>query len=601
MSSSNYILGQVIARGGMAEVFRGLHVGKDGFQRLVAIKRILPQHASNTEYAAMFRDEAHIGQRLQHANIVKVEGYEVIEGSPAIVMECVDGSDLRAVLAEIEKSRTIKRIPVPAALFIIAEAARGLHYAHQRRDDISGRPLEIVHRDISPQNILLSFNGEVKVTDFGIASADQDFKNTETRAGIVKGKYSYMSPEQISAKKVDARSDIFALSIVFWEILAMRRMFAADSEVEVIEMVKNCRIPGRLADYNSEVSQELEALVLKGLARDPSRRFSSMDDMERSIRTYLSKAYPNFSVGDLGALMKDVLANRHDASQEEIKKMLTSSNLKAAAKSSISTLEMEIGNFNSKALNIARRPASVDNGQRRPSANSSSGLPTRSGALPLNTGLNSRTAQHKRNKYNHLIGPVWFAATVLIAIAAFLFKSQMNAAKDAFVVPVRVNPAIVKIKINGKNVQGSRYIKTPVNIKLEPGTNLIEFARAGYATETISIDTTRGEQRSPQAIEMKPQVHFSQGRIIADIPTVQIIINDGYLSGNITPQQKVMEVKDLQEGIASNVLVIEKGKQPFRCRFTPPRTNSKRPFILMISSETSSCELRTPRSERGEP
>lgn len=206
MTVKPYILGQVVARGGMAEVYRGLHVGQDGFRRLVAIKRILPHHAQNTEFTEMFKDEAHIGQRLQHANIVKVEGFDIIQGSPSIIMEFIDGSDLRAVLSAVESKKTApgKRNSMPNGLcaYIIAEAARGLHYAHTRYDDLTNKPLNIVHRDISPQNLLISWEGEVKITDFGIAAADRDFKQTETKAGIVKGKYSYMSPEQISGKNV---------------------------------------------------------------------------------------------------------------------------------------------------------------------------------------------------------------------------------------------------------------------------------------------------------------------------------------------------------------------------------------------------------------
>ena len=608
MSASSYILGQVIARGGMAEVFRGLHVGKDGFQRLVAIKRILPQHANNTEYAAMFRDEAHIGQRLQHAHIVKVEGYEVIEGSPAIVMEFVDGSDLRAVLAELEKSATMKRLPIAATLFVIAEAARGLHYAHQRRDDLSGRALEIVHRDISPQNVLISFNGEVKVTDFGIASADQDFKNTETRAGIVKGKYSYMSPEQISAKKVDPRSDVFALSIVLWEIIAMRRMFAADSEVEVIEMVKNCRLPGRLSDYNPEVTPELEAIVLKGLSRDPVKRYASMDDMERALRSYLSKTYPSFTVGDLSAMIQQTLSNRHDANQEEIKKMLTSSNLKSAAKSSISALEIELKNAEmiKGQLNVARRGGSEP--IRRQNNNGSSTAVTRGPSSVITAtgtrsgGYGSRTNFNKKPKTNAWLGPLWFAATILLVVVGVLFKSQMNSAKDSLSAPLRSSPPIVRIKVNAKNVQGGRYVRTPVSIRLEPGSNIIELSRSGYATETFSVDTAKGEHRSMQVVNLKARsLMFSPGRIVlAGNATLQVIVNDGFISGTLSPQQPVIEVKDLQEGSVSNILVSEKNKQAFRCRFTPPRASAKRPFILMINADRDTCELRSPH-ERGEP
>ena len=327
MSNKSYILGQVVARGGMAEVYRGLHVGQDGFKRLVAIKRILPHHAQNSEFTEMFRDEAHIGQRLQHANVVKVEGFDIIDGSASIIMEFVDGSDLRSLLSatEVKKSQNGKKAYVPndICVYIIAEAARGLHYAHTRRDDISGKPLNIVHRDMSPQNLLVSWEGEVKVTDFGIAAADRDFKATETKAGIVKGKYSYMSPEQISGKKCDPRTDVFALSVVLWEMLAMRRLFTADNEVEVIEMVRNCKIPVRLKDCNPNVTDELEAIVLRGLTKDPRKRYESMESLEKSLRSYLSKSSSPATASDLSAYIKDVMSERRELAQEEMRKILT--------------------------------------------------------------------------------------------------------------------------------------------------------------------------------------------------------------------------------------------------------------------------------------
>ena len=223
MDGPRYILGSKIASGGMAEIHLGKQISKDGFERICAVKRILPHLSSNRDFIEMFRDEAHICKKLQHTNIVRIEGFEHIGGSFAIIMEFVEGSDLRSILSACERSKM--RLSVPMVLFVAAEAARGLHYAHTKRDDMSQALLGIVHRDISPQNILISYEGEVKVTDFGIAKAKN--KSTETQTGTVKGKYSYMSPEQITAQKVDRRSDIFSLGIVLWEMLAMRKLFQA--------------------------------------------------------------------------------------------------------------------------------------------------------------------------------------------------------------------------------------------------------------------------------------------------------------------------------------------------------------------------------------
>ena len=316
--NKRYILYKKIARGGMAEIYLGKQTGTDGFQRVCCIKRILPHYAQDQEFIRMFRDEAHICKRLQHANIARVEGFEEVEGSYAIIMEFVNGGDLRAVLSACEKAGS--RLSVAMCVHIIAEAARGLHYAHGKVDELEGTPLEIVHRDISPQNILVSFEGEVKVTDFGIADADD--KSTETRPGIVKGKYSYMSPEQISAKAVDARTDVFALAIVLWETLAMRRLFQGENEVLTIQKVRSCQIEYDIRSLNQNVDQELNAIVERGLKKDPRERFASAGEMERALRKYLSSRFSDFTMSDLGDFLKKIMATRRQEVREEIRNLL---------------------------------------------------------------------------------------------------------------------------------------------------------------------------------------------------------------------------------------------------------------------------------------
>ena len=185
-NQSRYILSKRIARGGMAEIFLGKAVGSDDFERICAIKRILPHHAQEKEFVEMFRSEAGICKRLQHANIVQVYDFKKVDGNYAIIMEFVNGTDLRTLLAACEKAKV--RLSVPMVVYIASHVARGLHYAHTKIDDVTRKPLGIVHRDISPQNVLISYEGEIKVIDFGIANYDA--KSSETKPGIVKGKYS---------------------------------------------------------------------------------------------------------------------------------------------------------------------------------------------------------------------------------------------------------------------------------------------------------------------------------------------------------------------------------------------------------------------------
>ncbi|MEZ4743521.1 MAG: serine/threonine-protein kinase [Bdellovibrionota bacterium] len=306
---NRYILVEKLARGGMAEIYLGRLATEDGFKRVCCIKRILPHYSHEKEYIEMFRDEAHICKRLQHANIVRVEGFEEVDGSYAIIMEYVDGADLRKILAACENAGIA--IPIPMALYITAEIARGLHYAHTKIDDITRKPLSIVHRDISPQNILVSFEGEAKVTDFGIADAEN--KSTETKPGIVKGKYSYMSPEQIMAKNVDARTDVFALAIVLWEMIAMERLFLFENDVITIQKVKNCeikRLPRGVKRPKSEIDDELEAIILSGLQKDLKKRYPDAKAFEGALRKYLSKRYPSFVPTELSVFFKKPVVRR---------------------------------------------------------------------------------------------------------------------------------------------------------------------------------------------------------------------------------------------------------------------------------------------------
>ncbi len=605
MTIKPYILGSVVARGGMAEIYRGLHVGQDGFQRLVAIKRILPHHAQNAEFAEMFRDEAHIGQRLQHANIVKVEGFDMIEGSPSIIMEFIDGSDLRAVLAATENRKMSpgKRPHLPAELcvYIVAEAARGLHYAHTRRDDVTGKPLNIVHRDISPQNILISWEGEVKITDFGIAAADRDFKQTETKAGIVKGKYSYMSPEQISGKKCDARTDIFALSIVLWEMLTMHRMFTSDNEFEVIEMVRNCKIPIRMRDINPSITEELETIVLRGLAKDPRRRYESMEIFERTLRGFLAKLNATLSANEVSLFVKDVLSDRRDAAREEMRKILTSAKLKASesgpgAPPSRTSLELALdsGNQSTSTLTIGRAtrpPTSVLASQNPQSLPGFRG--TSAHRAVQNKQYEQQRMQQKSGRKPGSSFPFIPAAMVLLLACAVAFKNYQNAARQALTLTVKSSPEIVRIKINERDHANGKYVATPARIRLDPGLNSVEFSRDGYDSEKILVNTDSGIPKSHPTVKLKPNATFAPVRLeYRGTDPVTITVNSGFYRQKFTQQQNIFQVPDLPSGENANIAVISSEKKIIsRCSFTPTNTSERRPLLIVIDGTKKGCEI----------
>lgn len=276
-----YELLRCIARGGMGEIYLAEARGAGGFQKKVVIKRILPYLASEPEFVQKFIDEANIVTHLTHGNIVPVFDMGEEEGELYIAMEYIPGRDLREVLQVCRESDYA--LPVPVAMFLVAEVCKGLAYAH-RKTNAQGQPLDIIHRDISPSNILISDEGEVKIVDFGIAKATSRMSKSIT--GRLQGKFRYMSPEQAMGREVDARSDIFSTGVVLYELLTLQRPFESERDLETLELVRSHE-PPRPSVLRPEIPAEVDAIVMKALAKDPRERFAQVDELEKAILTWL--------------------------------------------------------------------------------------------------------------------------------------------------------------------------------------------------------------------------------------------------------------------------------------------------------------------------
>jgi serine/threonine-protein kinase len=304
MAEQRYRVIDRLEAGGMAEVFRGEAVSVQGFKKQVAIKRVLPHLAQNKSFIRMFLDEARLGARLNHANIVTVFDIGAADNTYFIVMEFVDGANLKSVLEALKK--TGLRPGLKELLYIGLEICKGLSHAHNLRDE-SGTPLHIVHRDISPPNILITKGGEVKVTDFGLAKATTQLEKTDP--GVVKGKFSYLSPEAAMGKEVDARADVFAVGILMWEALAGRRLFLGESDYETVKKVQRAEVPS-LRTFNKDVDDELDALLKKAMARDRDERFSSAHEMGDAIAEYLFRHRLKVTSYDIARMMQGVVLVR---------------------------------------------------------------------------------------------------------------------------------------------------------------------------------------------------------------------------------------------------------------------------------------------------
>lgn len=302
-----YRVTERLEAGGMAEVFKGEALSVQGFKKQVAIKRVLPHLAQNKNFMSMFLDEARLGARLNHANIVTVFDIGAADNTFFIVMEFIHGCNLKTL---IEQSRLQgRRIGVKEAVYICAQACSGLSYAHELQGD-DDEDLHIVHRDISPPNILLSKRGEVKVTDFGLAKATTQLEKTDP--GVVKGKFSYLSPEGAMGEGVDARTDIFALGIVLWEMLAGRRLFLGETDYQTIKLVQQANVPP-LSRLHPEVDADLEAVVAKALTRDPAIRFQTAREMGDALSGYLYSKQMKVTAFDVANLVKNVMDARASA------------------------------------------------------------------------------------------------------------------------------------------------------------------------------------------------------------------------------------------------------------------------------------------------
>ncbi|QAT84168.1 serine/threonine protein kinase [Corallococcus coralloides] len=297
-----YLLLERVNVGGMAEVFIAKAFGVEGFERILAIKKILPTMAEDDEFITMFIDEARISVQLNHANIVHIHELGKHEDTYFIAMEYVAGRDVRTLLERYRRRKEI--MPTAQAVFIVSKMCEGLDYAH-RKKDARGQDLHIIHRDVSPQNILVSYEGEVKIIDFGIAKAAN--RSQKTQAGILKGKFGYMSPEQVRGMPIDRRSDIFAVGVLLYEMLTGEKLFVGESDFSTLEKVRNADIP-LPREFNPNISAGLEKVVLKALAREPEDRYQWASDLQEDLMRFLLAGDAIYSSKHLSGFMKEAFA-----------------------------------------------------------------------------------------------------------------------------------------------------------------------------------------------------------------------------------------------------------------------------------------------------
>ncbi len=294
-----YILGELLAAGGMAEIYHATCSNAGRFRKPIVLKRMHEHLARDREFVTMFVDEARISTRLDHPNIVQLYDFQATSDGLYIILEYVDGPDLLSLLKGGARRRTA--MPAEIAVYILCHVLEALDYAHSV--ELSGRNMGVVHRDVSPGNVLISRQGHVKLADFGIARAND--RQRETATGTLKGKYGYMSPEQVEAKHLDGRSDVFAAAIVLSELLMSKRLFAAPNQLDVLLMVRSADL-SRLHQNASHIDPELLAIIVKALQRDRVDRYASAGDFRDALADWLSRGTTRMSAQVLKGYIEEL-------------------------------------------------------------------------------------------------------------------------------------------------------------------------------------------------------------------------------------------------------------------------------------------------------
>jgi len=310
-----YTLVARLGQGGMAEIYLAVHHGLSNFRKLVVVKRLLPHLAVDEDAVRMFLDEARLAARLDHPRVVQTTKVGASNGVYYMAMEFLDGQPFNRVLRRAAKAG--KRIPPALTVRIVSDALEGLHYAHTAKD-FDGTPLNVVHRDVSPHNLYVTYDGAVKLLDFGIAKAE--LQEARTKTGLIKGKFAYIAPEQALGDELDGRADVWSTGVMLWEALACQRLFKARSEVATLHESLNKAIPS-LCELQDDVPEELDVIVRRALQRDPETRWSSAKAMRDALEEWLLGRSSSGTQEQVSLFLKDLFAEEHARERKHLKKL----------------------------------------------------------------------------------------------------------------------------------------------------------------------------------------------------------------------------------------------------------------------------------------
>jgi serine/threonine-protein kinase len=487
-SFGRYELLKRIAGGGMGEVYLARQRGIDGFSRMLVLKTLLPHLCEDEEFITMFKDEARVTAQLIHPNICQVFEFEQVGGVYYMAMEYLRGDDLRRLWKACEARGAPLRVPLICR--IIADAAAGLDFAHSLHD-ADGQPYNIVHRDISPQNILVTFEGGVKVIDFGVAKAAG--RAQHTRTGALKGKYSYMSPEQVAGAAVDNRSDIFALGIVLHELLTGRRLFKADSDVQTLARVRECHVPPP-SRLNPQLPVGLDPIVQKALSKDPNDRYHTAQEFRLALEDWLIQERMSASSAHLAEFLKVIYAERLEK-ESRFGPLLGEPGFTGPGPGS-ATPSRGI----TPATPTTDAPGQPTTDQRTPVSASEAGKSQIGKPLDEQSTQRSDSRAAKRNRLLLALGAV--ALTIGVTTLVLLRSPRAPVAPPDAQLTLDVQPSDARITVDGQP-SGAR-------ISHRPGLVQIAVTAEGYEPGAFPVSLAPGANPPQQVVLQKsgPKLHM---------------------------------------------------------------------------------------------
>ncbi len=507
-----YLLVGEIAVGGMAEVFLAVHKGVESFIKVVVIKRVLPHLSNNPEFVRMFIDEARLAARIEHPNIVRTYEFGEVNGQYFTAMEYLPGEDLFKTLNNLSVSRQL--MPLHIATGIGVQLCNGLHFAHQFTD-IAGKPLALVHRDINPANIIITYGGEVKIIDFGVAKTNA---NVQTLNGVIKGKVAYMPPEQVLGREVDQRADIFSAGVVLWEILTGRPLFLRGNEAATLYAIMNAPIspPSKL---RSDVPPELDKIVMRALSRTSGDRYETAEEMASALDDVLTRL-PRFDPRVVASKLEELFGS----TRAEAKRSIAQTRSLTQNISLVMKLRSEV------RAELAERLDAVVGDQARQSRPGTNAAPTARGS-----GIPVQAVGPSRSQRGLAIALTVVLLAAIGAGLAYTMSSRQErppAPKQvaASALLVESTPPGAAVFVGGEPTG----LKTPTTLTGITKPQLeVRLELPGYATVIRSVTIPAGTNASAK-VALQPL----QGRVvISDLPGNASIVVDGqdYDAGEVIP------------------------------------------------------------------